>query len=76
LSLVIGIIRMVLKQPWPTPVQFFALLGLVSQIGAMYFFSRSGSLRQWTLFNTVMVWLVGLFLIVPDSSEASATNRG
>ncbi|MEM7010943.1 MAG: hypothetical protein AAF585_05610, partial [Verrucomicrobiota bacterium] len=66
LSWLIGIIRVATKQPWPSAIQVFALLGLVFQIGSMIFFTKSGTWIQWTSFNAILIWLVGLFLIVPD----------
>lgn len=69
LSLLIATLRIIIKAPWPTPLQTMIILGLFLQIGSMVFFSKSGSVGQWTSFNAILIWLGGLFLIAERSTE-------
>ena len=69
LSCLIMLVRIIQKEAWPQPNQFFVLLALVLQIGIMIFFAKSPSIMQWTGFNSIFIWALGLFLIAPDEIQ-------
>ena len=71
LSVLIGLIRIIVKEPWPSLIHYLALLGLVTQVGSMMLFTKSPSVSQWTSFNVILIWLIGLFMIVPERCQDS-----
>lgn len=59
--------KMVLKTEWPKLYQFLILYGLVFGVGAWIPFQSNSYLTQWTGFFILMIWMIGLFIIVPDN---------
>ena len=65
-ALLLCYIQVLRKHPWPSPVNFYTVLAMVLQFGALMYFTQEKSTLQWTGFLATFTWIVGLFLIIPQ----------
>lgn len=64
-SLLIMLVRIIQKRPWPSIPQFLGVFALTFHFVLMFPFTL-GSVNQWTGFYIIFVWVVGMFLIAPE----------
>lgn len=67
--LIIMICKLILRQPWPNLSQFTALLALTFFFIIQILFTRSGSLTQWSAFYAVFVWMIGMYMLLPEENS-------
>ena len=66
LALLLCYIRVLKRCPWPSPANYFTVLAMVLQFGALMYFTQEKSTLQWTGFLAAFAWIVGIFLIIPQ----------
>jgi hypothetical protein len=66
LALLLCYIRVLRKNPWPSPANYYTVLAMVLQFGALMYFTQEKSTLQWTGFLATFTWIVGIFIIIPQ----------
>lgn len=66
LALLLCYIRVLRKNPWPSPANFYTVLAMILQFGALMYFTQEKSTLQWTGFLATFTWIVGIFLLIPQ----------
>jgi len=58
--------KMIQKIGWPSLVQFILVYGAVFGLGAWMPFQHNSHLTQWTGFFILMIWMIGIYFLVPE----------
>lgn len=66
LALLLCYIRVLRKNSWPSPANYYTVLAMVLQFGALMYFTQQKSTLQWTGFLATFTWIVGIFLLIPQ----------
>ncbi len=74
LSLFVFLRKLHKRESWPTPGQFLAVFVVVISSGIAVPLITISSLQQWMGFFTILVWVVGTFLISPSESISAIKN--
>lgn len=60
--------KLLLKESWPTILQFFTLYGITICLGIMVALISNSKVQQWMGFFTVLIWIILSFLLSPRES--------
>jgi hypothetical protein len=67
-SIIIMLVRIIQKQPWPTLAQYANLFFIILFFG-LAFLVTDDSVNQWTGFYIIFVWCAGMFFILPEDPK-------
>jgi hypothetical protein len=67
LSIVILMLKMLHKEPWPTFTQMGIIFLSVFHFALMFLFISNGEVMQWTGFYTMLIWNLIFYAILPES---------